>query len=29
LSPFTMGDKVKFNPISKEQYLSQGGTIWV
>ncbi len=27
LSPFTMGDKVKFNPISKEQYLSQGGTI--
>ncbi len=27
LSPLSMGDKVKFNPISKEQYLSQGGVI--
>ncbi len=27
LSPLRMGDKVKFNPISKEQYLEQGGLI--
>lgn len=27
LSPLSIGDKVKFNPISKEKYLSQGGTI--
>ncbi len=27
LSPFNVGDKVKFNPISKEEFLSQGGII--
>ena len=27
LSPLSVGDKVKFNPISKAEFLSQGGTI--
>lgn len=27
LSPLSVGDKVKFNPISKEEFLSQGGVI--
>ena len=27
LSPLSVGDKVKFNPISKEKYLAQGGII--
>ena len=27
LSPFNVGDKVKFNPISKEEFLLQGGII--
>lgn len=27
LSPLSVGDKVKFNPISKEEYLHQGGII--
>lgn len=27
LSPLSVGDKVKFNPISKKKYLSQGGII--
>jgi inhibitor of KinA len=27
LSPFSVGHKVKFNPISKEKFLSQGGMI--
>ncbi|MBP7770127.1 MAG: 5-oxoprolinase subunit PxpB [Aliarcobacter sp.] len=27
LSPFNVGDKVKFNSISKEEFLSQGGII--
>lgn len=27
LSPLSVGDKVKFNPITKEKYLSQGGII--
>lgn len=29
LSPLSVGNKVKFNPISKEEFLSQGGIIWV
>lgn len=27
LSPLSVGDKVKFNPISKEEFLGQGGII--
>jgi inhibitor of KinA len=27
LSPLSVGDKVKFNPISKEVFLSQGGSL--
>jgi len=27
LSPLSVGDKVKFNPISKEEFLSQGGVL--
>ena len=27
LSPLSVGHKVKFNPISKEEFLSQGGVI--
>jgi KipI family sensor histidine kinase inhibitor len=27
LSPLNVGDKVKFNPISKEEFLSQGGVL--
>ena len=27
LSPLSVGDKVKFNPISKEEFLAQGGII--
>ena len=27
LSPFNVGDKVKFNPITKAEFLSQGGII--
>jgi len=29
LSPLSVGDKVKFNPITKEEFLAQGGVIWV
>jgi hypothetical protein len=25
----SVGDKVKFNAISKEEFLAQGGIIWV
>ena len=27
LSPLSVGDKVKFNPISKEEFLAQGGSL--
>lgn len=27
LSPIDMGDRIKFNPISKEQFLNQGGEL--
>ena len=29
LSIFEVGNKVKFNSISKEEFLSQGGILWV
>lgn len=29
LSPLSVGNKVKFNPISKEEFLKQGGILWV
>jgi KipI family sensor histidine kinase inhibitor len=28
LSPFRVGDKVKFNSISKQEYLDLGGVLW-
>ncbi|MGF1685496.1 5-oxoprolinase subunit PxpB [Photobacterium japonica] len=28
MSPFSVGDKVQFSPISREQFLQQGGEIW-
>lgn len=28
MSPFDVGDKVKFEPIGKEQYIQRGGSIW-
>lgn len=29
LSPFKVGQKIKFNPISKKEFLAQGGILWV